>query len=290
MNGQYRDNLYLTDFYNEVLSVDHFQQEHPTYQVIKTWKKQFPNLTAGITTRHGGTSSHPYESLNLAFHVNDNPQDVINNRKILANQLGFSLDHWILGEQVHGANVETVKSDSAYVGAGSTPDIPAIANVDGIITNKRNVLLCAFFADCVPLYFYDPSSGWIGIAHAGWKGTVSGIAKEMVKRLNQEGVLSNRIHVAIGPSIGPQHYQVNHLVIDQIPQQYIEHVCVKLDHVEDQYLLDLKKLNYLMLIDQDIRPEQITISQQCTFEQDYFYSHRRDQGKTGRMLGFIGLS
>src|SRR5699024_2441019 len=93
---------------------------------------------------------------------------------------------------------------------------------------------------------------------------------------------------AIGPSIGFDRYQVNQIVIDQIPSHYQAQVCTKLKQTNDQYLLDLKKLNQLILIDRAIDPEKILISTQCTYEQSIFYSHRRDQGQTGRMLGFIG--
>lgn len=265
-----------------------FQKGHLSYRVIKSWEEKFPNLTAGITTRHGGTSSEPYDTLNMGLHVHDDGNAVVDNRQRLAGLIQFPLEAWVLGEQVHGTKIMKVEEESPFIGAGTTPEQPAIAGIDGLITKNKDILLAAFFADCVPLYFYDPKTGWFGIAHAGWKGTVGGIAGEMVKKLICEGVSAKDLYVAIGPSIGANNYQVNQQVIDQIPKCFQAAVCVKLDLESDQYLLDLKKLNQLMLIDQAVDQEKIIVSKQCTYEQPHFYSHRRDQGQTGRMLGFIG--
>lgn len=265
-----------------------FRSEHLSYQVIKPWKENFPNLIAGITTRYGGTSNPPYDTLNMGLHVNDDEKAVIENRNHLAELIQFPLDAWVLGEQIHGNKIAIIEAESPFVGAGARTKQSAIAGVDGLMTKNSEILLAAFFADCVPLYFYDPVSGWLGIAHAGWKGTVSGIAREMINKLTKEGVSVKDLHVAIGPSIGFDRYQVNQIVIDQIPSHYQAQVCTKLKQTNDQYLLDLKKLNQLILIDRAIDPEKILISTQCTYEQSIFYSHRRDQGQTGRMLGFIG--
>ena len=265
-----------------------FQKGHLSYHVIKSWEEKFPNLTAGITTRHGGTSSDPYDTLNMGLHVHDDGNAVVENRQRLAELVQFPLKSWVLGEQVHGTKIVKVEAESPFIGAGTIPEQPAIAGIDGLITKNKDILLAAFLADCVPLYFYDPKTGWFGIAHAGWKGTVGGIAREMVKHLISEGVSAKDLYVAIGPSIGANNYQVNQQVIDQIPKHYQDAVCVKLDLESDQYLLDLKKLNQLILIDQEIDQEKIIVSKQCTYEQPHFYSHRQDQGQTGRMLGFIG--
>ncbi|WP_440895216.1 peptidoglycan editing factor PgeF [Amphibacillus sp. Q70] len=265
-----------------------FQSSHASYKQIKSWANMFPEITAGITTRLGGRSKSPYDTFNMGLHVNDVEADVVENRMKLADLIGFPLERWCLGEQVHGTNIARLSKNDANIGAGSMPVYPAIRGIDGLMTKERDILIAAFFADCVPLFFYDPVSGWIGIAHAGWRGTVNGIAVEMIKELAEEGVNPDNLFITIGPSISFARYQVNQDVIKHIPATYRNKVSHKIAHNGDQYLLDLKKLNQYMLIDQGVNAAKLLVTEQCTYDHSEFYSHRRDQGRTGRMLGFIG--
>lgn len=244
------------------------------------------NIVAGMTTRNGGVSESPYHTLNTGFHVSDDPNHVLKNRQLIAEDLNFPLDQWVLGEQVHNTNVFIVEDKSGVIGAGSTINTNPISGVDGLITKEKNILLAAFFADCVPLFFWDPTSDWIGIAHAGWRGTVNKMASAMVDTFKQENVNIANLHVAIGPSICKENYQVDQKVYEQVPKKWRGEVVEK--DGEQNYLIDLPRLNELILQEEGVDEARILRTNYCTYRDPLFFSHRKDQQKTGRMLGFIG--
>ncbi|MUK89522.1 peptidoglycan editing factor PgeF [Ornithinibacillus sp. L9] len=262
-----------------------FLPETESFLSIQKWQQKHPHLIAGFTTRNGGESKSPFDSLNLGLHVADDKERIISNRKILAEQLGFPLENWVSGEQVHHSNVHMVTLDDR--GKGSTSYESSIQGTDGLITNESGVLCTAFFADCVPLYFYDPHTGYIGIAHAGWKGTVNRIAEKMVNKLQSIGVDVKNLLVAIGPCISQEKYEVNDHVLQHIDPVLRENTI--LQSGEGKFLLDLKQLNVEILLQCGVIRNNIDVTNYCTYtDQSLFFSHRRDQGKTGRMLGYIG--
>ncbi|MDG4655847.1 peptidoglycan editing factor PgeF [Ectobacillus antri] len=243
-------------------------------------------VTAGFTTREQGVSTTPYASLNLGLHVEDRQEDVHENRRLLAHKLHFPMHTWICSEQTHANVVQKVTKQDCGKGIYEYKD--GIAGTDGIYTNEPDVLLTSCYADCVPLYFYAPSYHLIGLAHAGWKGTVTEIACNMIHKWTQEeGVPLTDIHVAIGPSIGDCCYVVDNRVMDAVKKV----VTYKPKQVENgQYQIDLKTINRLLCLKCGIPEENIIISSYCTScEEKLFFSHRRDQGKTGRMMSFIGF-
>src|SRR5699024_4992185 len=145
-----------------------------------------------------------------------------------------------------------------------------------------------FFADCVPLFFYDKRLNIVGIAHAGWKGTVKEIGAQMVKSFVQLGSQMEDLFVAIGPCISKMNYEVNDHVIKHIDENFVSKVVT--DKGEGKYLLDLKQLNVEILLQNGVMRNNIDITTYCTYEHEQlFYSYRRDNGKTGRMLAFIGI-
>ncbi|PLS16605.1 peptidoglycan editing factor PgeF [Bacillus sp. M6-12] len=258
------------------------------YLFIESWMEANPMLIAGFTTKNGGHGSGNFESLNLGFHVNDKLEDVIANREIVGDNLSFPLNCWIGAEQTH--EVRTVKVNSQDIGKGSADYSSSLKATDGLYTEEPGILLTLCFADCVPLYFYSSSSRHIGVAHAGWKGTVNGIAAEMIEKWQAEGVAARDIHAVIGPSICTDCYIVDDRVI-----QFVENRLEEMDEKpynrisEGQYQLDLKRLNELILQKAGVPPGQIQVSRFCTScDSDMFFSHRRDSGITGRMMSFIG--
>ncbi|MBM7571746.1 peptidoglycan editing factor PgeF [Aquibacillus albus] len=253
--------------------------------LIEDWKKDAPTLVAGITTRDGGVSKGSFASLNLGFHVPDTPEHVLENRESLAEFLKIPLRNWVMGEQTHQTKVVVVSHADA--GKGAFEHRSTLNGVDGIITSERGLLCTAMFADCVPLYFFDPITGWIGIAHAGWRGTVNKMAKEMVDSLVNQGVDVQSLRVTIGPCISQFNYEVDDKVVDHIPNNWKEKVVKRTK--TGRFLLDLRKLNQEILLDSGVLGENIKVTNFCTFQDDKFFSHRRDNGMTGRMLGFIGF-
>ncbi|TFE03194.1 peptidoglycan editing factor PgeF [Jeotgalibacillus salarius] len=258
-----------------------------TFVESAVWKEKFPNLTAVFTTKHGGISKKHFSSLNTGLHVDDQPNDVIQNRHIIAQNCGWDLKNWIFADQVHGTRV--VQVNAHHAGMGTDSYEKAVKAADGLWTFDQGLGLALGFADCVPVYFTEPETGFAGVAHAGWKGSVSNITGEMIRQASEAGVCADKIHVLIGPSIGKCCYQVDSRVIDQIPQELSEHNKLYEVIGDNQYKLNLQELNKQLLMMAGVKEENILLSEMCTAcHEDVFFSHRRDDGKTGRMSAVIG--
>jgi YfiH family protein len=257
---------------------------------LQRWMKQYPWLTAGFSTRLGGRSHPPYEALNCGLHVGDRPIDVVQNRNRLAQLQGFSFAQWTCANQVHGSHLYHVGTEDR--GKGNATLDTAIPDVDGLYTRHRDIFLASFYADCVPLYFVDPVNRVVGIAHAGWKGTVSQIATKMIQRWQQEfGSELSSIQIAIGPAIGGCCYEVDDAVMDHI-KPYADHLSTSSYTSNDngKYQLDLKQINHDFIKKAGIPSENIEVSSWCTScRSDLFFSHRKENGKTGRMTAFIAI-
>lgn len=273
-------------------------RQTPSLFVLEKWEgKSAAALTAGFTGRHGGVSRIPYDSLNVAFHVGDEPGDIVENRKRVAAALGFSLEDWTCGEQVHGVRIGVVHDKDR--GRGSLDRASAFQDTDGLVTDVPGVLLTSFYADCVPLYFWDPVTGAVGLAHAGWKGTVGAIAEQMVVRMSAEyGSLPQHIHAAIGPSIGECCYEVDDRVMDRVRDmgigefisEEVTNSAVYIDKGQGKYMLNLKEINRHIMIKAGILAEHIECTSWCTScNHDLFFSYRKDGGTTGRMASWIGM-
>ncbi|MBM6618534.1 peptidoglycan editing factor PgeF [Bacillus suaedaesalsae] len=257
--------------------------------LISEWQNLDSYLVAGFTTKNGGVSTAPYQSFNLGLHVNDNKEHVIENRKKLGNLTGFQTTQFICSDQVHDAKV--IKVTSLDGGKGVLDYESAIPSTDGIYTDEPNLLLTSCYADCVPLYFYVPRSKIVGLAHAGWKGTVKQIASNMIQNIvENERVRLDEILVTIGPSIRDCCYIVDDFVINEVKNVLsTEDSSVYSEVSTGQYRLNLAILNKLILIRAGVKSENISFSSYCTScEEDKFFSHRRDKGITGRMMSFIG--
>src|SRR5699024_8457813 len=132
-------------------------------------------------------------------------------------------------------------------------------------------------------------SKYIGMAHAGWRGTVSGIGQQMVETLQSLGVSKEDLLVCIGPCISREKYEVDETVIREIPEHLLKKVTKQKQN--KKYLLDLKRLNSEILLQSGILRHNISMTNYCTHQNDdLFFSYRRDRGKTGRMIGYIGYS
>lgn len=258
------------------------------YFVINKWAEKFPGLIAGFTTKAGGFSEGDFSSMNLGLHVNDSLETVQKNRKHIAECLSFPIHSWTGAEQTHETHIEKVMMEDG--GKGSVIYEDAFRATDGFFTAEKGLLLTLCYADCVPLYFCHEETGAIGSAHAGWKGTVNGIAREMVEVFLKEGLKAEGIHVVIGPSICGKCYIVDDRVISQIDMKLADCQEKPYTQVEDnQFQLDLRQLNKSILLMSGVLEENISVSNLCTScESNHFFSHRRDKGKTGRMMSFIG--
>ncbi|WP_088547412.1 peptidoglycan editing factor PgeF [Paenibacillus aquistagni] len=259
---------------------------------LKHWMKKIPNLSAGFTTRIGGASKPPYDCMNMALHVADEQEAVVHNRKQLSQAVGFPFESYTCAEQVHGKQVHIVTASEA--GKGRLEREDAIQNADALVTNEEGLLLQSYYADCVPLLFVDPVRKVIGLAHAGWKGTVLGIAVETVQCMKERFDSDPKdILAAIGPSIGSCCYEVDERVINPVKEllagMEIEDKGILKAASQGRAMLDLREINRQLLIKAGILTSHIECTTWCTScHSDLFFSHRRDGGKTGRMASWIG--
>ncbi|TXK72408.1 peptidoglycan editing factor PgeF [Paenibacillus sp. N3.4] len=269
----------------------------PILYTIANWMETYNGLTVGFTSRHGGVSKAPYSTLNCGLHVQDLSEDVVNNRELIAETIGHSFDSFTYAEQVHGKEVIVVSE--LEKGMGRTSRESAIQAKDAFITNEKGIVLCALFADCVPLFFYDPVKQVVGLAHAGWKGTVLNISMATISSMTHTfGSRPEDIRAAIGPSIGVCCYEVDEVVgervkellsVIEIPSEDGLNVLIAKEN--GKYMLNLQELNRKLLRQAGILSSHIEVTELCTSCSSHtFFSHRKEGGSTGRMMAWIGLS
>ena len=153
----------------------------------------------GFTGRAGGVSHGYLESLNLGMHRGDDPDNVVKNYHIVGDALGFDPKKLVFANQIH-SNIVRVVTDKDCLGSLSHRDYP---ECDGLVTNTPGVAIAVFTADCTPILYYDPVTGAVGAAHAGWRGTAAGIAEKTVEAMvSAFGCDPKNIRAAIGPNIG----------------------------------------------------------------------------------------
>lgn len=250
---------------------------------------QFEQLAVkhGISTRTGGVSSQPFASLNLGLHTGDEADKVKENRRRFAYAVGVEPSRLTTAEQVHGDKIFIVRQEHAGLGAEEYSQ--AIKDVDALITNIPGIPLLLFFADCVPVLIIDPKKRAIAISHAGWKGTVAGIAGKTIKAMEQEyGTNPADCLAGIGPSIGQCCYEVNENVIDQLKvfPYWQDLVAPK----GPRWLLNLWEANRRQLLDAGLVPDNVAVSAVCTAcNTELFFSYRAEKGNTGRMGAVISL-
>lgn len=241
-----------------------------------------------ISTRLGGVSKEPYSSLNLAFHVGDDADAVRDNRQLFAHSLLLNSKDIVSPKQVHGTNIAVVTE--ADRGRGAKDYESAIEDTDALITNEPNVPLLLCFADCTPLVFVDPENKAVGIAHAGWKGTAGRIGAKTVETMVKNfGSLPEKILVGIAPSISKQNYEIGDEVAEVFQDNfsYSDKFLLKIDN---KYHLDLWEANRKILVEAGVRTYNIEIANACTYEENsWYYSYRKENGKTGRIGALIAL-
>lgn len=258
------------------------------------WYGVFPRLEAagirhGISTRAGGTSDHPYKSLNLGLHTGDGLNAVKANRALFCQAVGVDYDQIVTAQQVHGDHIALVEGEHKGMGAKSYDT--SIGETDALITNTPGLPLMLFFADCVPVLIADPIHKAVGISHAGWKGTVAKIAQKTVLKMKEHfGSKPSDCLVAIGPSIGPCCYEVDEIVINQLKIQFD---CWKqlVEPWKNRWKLNLWAANRVQLKQIGVPDDNIFESGVCTScSTELFFSHRAEKGNTGRIGAVVALS
>lgn len=238
-----------------------------------------------FTTRQGGVSSGPYDSMNLRFNCDDIKENVIENYKIICDAIGVDYKKLVLSKQVHEDII--YKADYEDCGNGIIFE-NRFSSVDGLITDKPGIPLCTVYADCVPLFFLDKKQGVIASVHSGWRGTVQRIGQKAVKMLIDEyNSHPEDILAAIGPSIGECHFEVSDEIAGIFDKEFGEDTVVKYDN---KYHVNLEKACYSQFIAEGIPEKNITAAGICTYcNSDLLFSHRKTNGIRGNLGAIIEL-
>jgi polyphenol oxidase len=241
-----------------------------------------PGVTQAVFTRQGGLSPDPWSSLNVGGTVGDERERVLENRMRSFRALGRDphsiFDVW----QVHSA--EVVIADAPHF--SRPPEFKA----DAILTNKPDVTLFMRFADCVPILLHDPKKNVVGVVHAGWQGTVTKILRETIKAMQATyGSYPGDVLAAIGPAIGPDHYEIGPDVIERVRASFNGDSDALLQTHDGHVHFDLWAANRLTLEQAGVG--QVEVAGLCTAcHPDDWYSHRAQHGKTGRFGALIGMT
>lgn len=231
-----------------------------------------PGWVAAFTTRQGGHSAPPWAALNLSRSVGDDPEAVAANREAVCAALGIAPDHLALAGQVHGATVQAVHAPGLY------------RSTDGLVTATPGLVLVLTAADCASVLLADPVGGVAGACHAGWRGAASGIVGHTVAAMQALGTRPADVHAYVSPCISADAFEVGEDVAARFGEAHVvRRPAWPRPHV------DLKAVLQDQLAAAGVPSAQVEVDPACTVgEVDRFFSHRAEQGRTGRMMGLIG--
>jgi len=243
------------------------------------------NLVHFVTTRSGGVSISPYNSLNLGLHTTDTPEHVLANRALLAAETGIAFENFLYCSQVHSGDVKIIDSESVTNGI-----LEAFPQTDATVTSLPGICLMVMVADCVPVLLFDPVKKVSAVIHAGWRGTVKHITSNTVEvMVDRFGCNPADIIAGIGPSIGPCCYEVGEEVRTVVEQSFGTtqgYLVTKANSLKPHF--DLWYANHKQLTDSGVKPANIETSELCTLDNpDIFFSSRASGGVTGRFAAGI---
>ena len=244
-------------------------------------------INHAFSTRLGGVSTDEFTSMNLAFNRGDSPENVTENYKRFCKSAGFDYESLTASSQDHHTFVRAVTKENVGVGIYKPKDIES---VDALITNEPGVTLVTYYADCTPLFFVDTKQKAIGLAHAGWRGTVGRIGDNVVKKMQRlYGSDPSDIKAAIGPAVSVCCYEVdkpcadNFLALDELDST--KFVFPK---GNGKFMIDLLETNRQILVHAGVKNENITVSDVCTnCNSELLWSHRATKGHRGTMSAFM---
>ena len=250
----------------------------------------FPFVRHAFSTRAGGVSKNEFSSMNLAFGRGDSDANVLENYRRFCRAAGFDYRSLVSSAQDHHTIIRRVGKEQRGVGIWKPKDIES---VDGLVTDEPGATLVTHYADCVPIFLLDPKRHAIGLAHAGWRGTVAKIAAAAVLAMEKEfGCRPEDMLAGIGPSIGPCCFEVDAPVRDAFaalsdlhPQDFIH------DDGNGKYHVDLWETNRRILLQAGVPVSSITVAGICTkCNADLLFFHRATGGKRGGLSAFLELT
>ena len=245
----------------------------------------FPkSVINAVFTRRGGLSPEPWNSLNVGGTVGDNADRVRENRFQSFDALGRERTSMFDVWQIHSSDI--VVANAPHASSGSRHELKA----DGILTDNPSVTLFMRFADCTPIMLYDTRNKVIGLVHAGWQGTIKQISGQAIRSMTAVyGSRPSDIVAAIGPSIGPDHYEVGSNVVEQVTYSFGDDAQLVLQERNGRVHLDLWKANRITMERAGVSNiDEASICTACHPED--WYSHRAQKGSTGRFGALMAIS
>lgn len=250
---------------------------------------EIPFILHAFSTRLGGVSEGDFASMNLCFNRGDSDKDVTENYHRICDSVGFDFSTLTASVQIHEANVRRVSSLNRGVGIYKPQDE---TSVDALITNDRQVTLVTYYADCTPIFFVDTVNKAIGLAHAGWRGTVLDIAGNVVRSMTAEfGTVPEELICAVGPVIGKCCYEVSEECKSEFSKLFSpDSGVITPAETCGKYMIDLALANKLLLIRSGVKKDNIVLSDLCTrCNSDLLWSHRATGGKRGGMCAMMTI-
>jgi len=246
---------------------------------VPAWEK-YDGLLHGFVGRRGGKSVGPYASLNTSYRAGDDNKIVSQNVCDMKLAVGIHDGGIITMKQVHGDHIVEVKDTN----------IKEAGEADGMVTEKANAFLSVLTADCVPILFVVPEKKLVAAVHAGWRGTVAGIAEKMIRQLEEKyGVAADEIEAALGPSIGSCCYEVKNDVTEPLREKWGHLAGSGIELRDGKSFVDLRRLNRAILEHAGVPAQQVFQVGPCTScAKEDFFSYRRERKETGRQISFIG--
>lgn len=252
---------------------------------INYLQPSWDGVSAGFTTRNGGVSRPPYNSLNLAYNTDDARYHVEGNRSTLARAFGLAPHELLTVQQVHGTDILILDAPN--------PDLSHFLSVecDAVVTDQPGIMIGVLVADCYPVLLFDPRRKVAAAVHVGWKGAAAGILGKVVKAMETSfDCRPGQILAAVGPGIGAHKYEVDRQVRDAFRQGVGGWEEVAEEVALGKWRLDIRRSSLLQLEEAGLDPTHLSAADECTCcHKELFFSYRRDGGKTGRQLGFVML-
>lgn len=280
--------MYNITYINQDKTTEIKEENGVPYIVFKNL--ELPGIVHGFSTRLGGVSEGIYSTMNLSFHRGDDMDAVMENHRRLAQAVGYDYRRLVFSDQVHETVIRKITEEDAGKGITRESDI---TETDGLMTNVKDLPLITFYADCVPVFFYDPVKEVVAMNHSGWRETVKNISLHMVEALNKEyGCEASDLICAVGPSICQNCYEVSEDVAEAFQDAYLPEQYDKMTKKigNGKYLLDLHRANYYNLTGAGILPDHINVTDICTCcNPDFLFSHRASHGKRGNLGAVIML-
>ncbi len=246
-----------------------------------------PFVRHAFSTRLGGVSEGCFSCMNLGFRRGDDEKNVWENYRRFCDAAGFNMQNLTASSQDHHTIIRRVSQQHAGLGFTRPRDRDS---VDGLCSNTQGLTLVTYYADCVPLLFADKRTQAVGAAHAGWRGTVGRIGAVMVQRMAEEfSSKPEDLVVGIGPSIGPECYEVDTPVAEQfLAMEELNPIDFVHPAANGKYFLDLWECNRRVLMAAGIPAQNISCARLCTkCHSDLLYSHRFMGSQRGSLAAFI---